>query len=101
MPQIGRRNALKLLSGSFVLASFPWTETASGEGSSDKSAADGTLALLFDGSLRTQVLFRGRALTPFQSSEALLLGERRLEAVPFTGNSHEDLKDPRHGSGRR
>jgi alpha-galactosidase len=82
------------------LASFPWAEAAT-TGSPDRTAADGTLALLFDGSLRTQVLFRGKALTPFQSSESLLAGDRVVDAFFFTGNSHEDLNDARHGAGRR
>jgi alpha-galactosidase len=102
MPQTGRRNALKLLSGGFALASFPWARAASEAGSAgDKTAADGTLALLFDGSLRTQVLFRGKPLTPFQASEALLLKDRAVDAFFFSGHTHEDLKDSRHGAGRR
>ncbi len=48
MPQTGRRNALKLLSGSFALASFPWAANAAATGTTvDKTAADGTLALSF------------------------------------------------------
>jgi alpha-galactosidase len=102
MPQPGRRNALKLLSGSFALASFPWARAASEAGSAgDKTAADGTLALLFDGSLRTQVLFRGKPLTPYQTSEALLLKDREVEAFSFSEHTHEDIKDSRHGAGRR
>jgi alpha-galactosidase len=102
MPQTGRRNALKLLSGSFALASFPWAEAASRAGeTAAKTAADGTLSLLFDGALRTRVLYRGNPLTPFQASEALLLAGRAVETFAFGAHSHEDLDDPRHGSARR
>jgi alpha-galactosidase len=101
MPHTGRRNALKLLSGSFALASFPWAQAASPAGSVGGTAADDTLALLFDGSLRTRVLFRGKPLTPFQSSESLLLGKRQLDTFSFGGHTHEDLADPRHGAGSR
>jgi alpha-galactosidase len=102
MPQTGRRNALKLLSGSFALASFPWADAASpGAGTGASSAADGTLSLLFDGALRTRVLFRGNPLTPYQASEALLLRDRTVEAFAFGAHSHDDLADPRHGAGRR
>jgi alpha-galactosidase len=103
MPPTGRRNALKLLSGSFALASFPWARAAdTAAGAADgRSAADGTLALLFDGSLRTRVLFKGKPLTPFQASEALLLADRAIDSFTASGITHEDLNDPRHGAGRR
>jgi alpha-galactosidase len=102
MPETGRRNALKLLSGSFVVASFPWP-LASGAASSaeDRAAADGTLALLFDGSLRTRVQFRGRPLTTYQPSETLLTKDHVIDAFAFRGHTHEDLKGARHGAGRR
>ena len=68
----------------------------------DRTAADGTLALLFDGSLRTRVLLRGKPLTPFQPSEALLLDGPGDRCLRFRRpHAHEDLKDPRHGAGRR
>jgi alpha-galactosidase len=102
MPQTGRRNALKLLSGSFALASFPWAEAASPGGEAGaRRADDGTLALLFDGTLRTRVLLRGHPVTPYKASEALLLGDRAVEAFTFATHTHQDLDDPRHGAGRR
>jgi alpha-galactosidase len=101
MPQTGRRNALKLLSGSFALASFPWAQGAPGAGPSDTTAADGTLALSFDGILRTRVFLRGKPLTDYQASEALLLEARVIDAFTFVSHTHEDLKDPRHGAARR
>lgn len=103
MPQTGRRNALKLLSGGFVVASFPWAEAALAgtAASADRAAADGTLALLFDGSLRTRVVFKGKPLTAFQPSEALLLEKRAIDSFAFTHITHEDFTDPRHGAGRR
>jgi alpha-galactosidase len=107
MPPTGRRNALKLLSGSFALASFPWADGFAAAGASvsaapdDKTAADGTLALLFDGSLRTRVLYRGKPLTPFQASEALLLTDRVADTFAFASLTHEDFKDPRHGAARQ
>ena len=67
MPQTGRRNALKLLSGSFALASFPWADLAMSEEANPRGATtppDGRLAILFDGEMRTRVLFRAKALTP-------------------------------------
>jgi alpha-galactosidase len=101
MFQPGRRNALKILSGSFALASFPWAERALGAAPAGEAAADDTLALLFDSSLRTRVLLRGKPLTPFQASESLLLEKRAIDTFASTGHTHEDFKDPRHGAGRR
>jgi alpha-galactosidase len=103
MPHPGRRNALKLLSGSFALASFPWAGAHGSDAQRDEdpAAADGTLALLFDRSLHTRVLYRNEALTPFQASEALLLADRIVDTFIFSGHAHEDLKDARQGAGRR
>jgi alpha-galactosidase len=102
MPQTGRRNALKILSGSFALASFHWAQGAvSSAVTGDTTAADGTLALSFDGTLRTRVFLRGRPLTTYQASEALLLSDRVIDAFTFVSHTHEDFKDPRHGAARR
>ena len=103
MPQTGRRNALKLLSGSFALASFPWADGALAISTSpdDPVASDDTLSLEFDGTLRTRVLLRGQALTSYQASEALLLKDGTIDEYSFSGHTHEDLNDPRHGAGRR
>jgi alpha-galactosidase len=98
----GRRNALKLLSGGFALASLPLARAeTSREVANDRTAADGTLALIFDGNLHTRVLLRGKPITPFQASEALILEDRAIEKFAFRTHTHEDLQDPRHGAGRR
>ena len=102
MPHSGRRNALKFLSGSFALASFPWANAAIGTPAGNRTATDGTLALLFDGSLRTRVMFRGKPLTPYQPSEALLLKDRVVDDFRFASHSHEDLPGTGpHGPARR
>ena len=101
MHPTGRRNALKLLTGSFALASFPWELASAAAPGMARTAADGTLALDFDGNLRTRLLLRGKALTPYQSSESLLLANGVVDAFAFQSHSHEDLEDPRHGAGRR
>ena len=102
MPQTGRRNALKLLSGSFALASFPWAQGAgSATGAGKQTVADGTLALSFDGNLHSRVLLRDKPLTPYQASETLRVGDRTIDAFVFASHTHEDFQDPRHGVGRR
>jgi alpha-galactosidase len=102
---IDRRIALKLVSGSFVLGSLG-TKAAFGatpqvETVGDKTASDGTLAFAFDDSLRTKVSFRGKALTPYQRSESLLVGERAIDAFAFAGHTIADLQHPLHGAARR
>ena len=99
MPQPGRRNALKLLSGGFVLASFPWelTSANSPKTTAGQSFGDGTIGLLFDETMRTSVYWRGQALTPFQDSERLLLKDGKRPAFTLTDNSSETLADPKHG----
>jgi alpha-galactosidase len=101
MPQTGRRNALKLISGSFALASFPWELAGAHALKAGKEASDGTLAVLFDGSMRTQVVFRGQPLTPYQTSESLLLKDKAIENFSFTGHVPEIHQDSRHGAGSR
>jgi alpha-galactosidase len=101
MPQIGRRNALKLLSGSFALASFSWSPWSAAAASRDESVGDGTLALLFDGSLHSRIIFQGRPLTPYEPGEALLLQSGALESFAFVSHAHEEFLDPMHGAGHR
>ena len=104
-----RRNALKLVSGSFILAAYgvpalgaEFGETVVGEPRpGDKTASDGTLALAFDELLRTRVSMGGKALTSFQASEVLLLESRAIEAFAFSGHTISDLQTPRHGAARR
>src|SRR5689334_11582493 len=104
-----RRNALKLVSGSFVLAAYgvpvlgaEFGEKVVGEPRpGDKTASDGTLALAFDDMLRTRVSMGGKVLTPFQSSEVLLLESRAIEAFAFSSHTISDLQTPRHGAARR
>jgi alpha-galactosidase len=103
MIQPGRRNALKLLSSGFVLASFPWelasaTAPATGAGG---ILGDGTLGLLFDDALRTRVIWRGQPLTPFQDSEQLLLKDARSPAFARHAHESEVIADPKHGKGAR
>src|SRR5690242_10201814 len=83
MHEPGRRNALKLLSGGFVLASFPW-ELAQGNATvSGKTVADGTLGLLFDDTMRTRVIWRDQPLTAFDQSEMLLLKGGKTPAFAY------------------
>ena len=103
MPRVGRRKALKLVSGSFALASLPWPNlgAAASVGPGTLAASDGTLSLEFDPQLRSRVLFRGKALTAFQPGEVLLTENGVIDAFEFTAQARERVKDRRHGAGHR
>jgi alpha-galactosidase len=101
MPSSGRRNALKLLSGSFALASFPWVNARAAAESANQSADDGRLFLSFDSSLRSRIGVRGKVLTSYEYSESLLTAAGAIEAFAARGKTQEDLQDPRQGAARR
>src|SRR5687767_4555655 len=107
---IDRRIALKLVSGSFVLGSLgtkaAFGATPQAETVGDKTASDGMLALAFDDSLRTKVSFRGKALTPYQKSESLVIGDGStvngtVDAFAFASHTVADLQHAMHGAARR
>lgn len=103
MPPIGRRSLLKLLPASAALASLPLAASraaAAVAGTPARAIAqDGVLAIGFDGELRTRLLRNGRAVTPWQASESLLLKEGPVEQFRFRSDAREAVDDPRHGAG--
>jgi alpha-galactosidase len=78
---------------------MPWSR-GHAAGNGELTFSDGTLALSFDKSLRSSVALRGRALTGFQPSDALLLESGAIDSFRFTSNDAGDVNDPRHGKGR-
>ena len=103
MPAIGRRAVLKLAAGSAALAALPWVPgRALAARSIPMSAQDELLSLQFDRMLRTRLAYRGKALTPFQASETLLLKDGGVvDAFAFGSEDRQPLDDPRHGPGLR
>ena len=97
----GRRNALKLFSGGFVLASFPWELASAATPGAAQAIDDGTLGLLFDGAMRTRVIWRGQPLTAFDASESLLLKGDRVPSFTYAKHVPSMVDDPRHGKGAR
>jgi alpha-galactosidase len=83
------------------VASFPWELASAKAEDAGNPVSDGTLALLFDGSLRSRVVFRGKPLTPFEASESLLLAKGRVDAFSFISHVPEGFVDPRHGKATR
>jgi alpha-galactosidase len=102
MPRVGRRNALKLVSGSFAVASLPWPGVGASAGpAGDRTAGDGTLSVSFDSNLHSRIALRGNPLTDFEASEALVLETGVVDAFESTGQTAERIKHARHGVGRR
>jgi alpha-galactosidase len=101
MAPLGRRTALKLVSGSFALAALPWSRVSWAATTGDKTASDGTLSITFNRTLHSRIAFRDQALTAFQASEVLLFEDRVLDAFEFTNHTREQIQDQRHGVGQR
>lgn len=103
MPPIGRRALLKFATGSAALAALPWGQArAFSAGKQARLVAeDGVLSIAFNPSLHTRIAANGKALTPYQASETLLLKSGPVEDFAFKAHQDEAVNDPRHGLGRR
>ncbi len=102
MSKLGRRTALKLVSGSVAWAAIPWAQGATNPGTTARVVAnDKLLSIAFDQTLRTSIAARGQAITGYESSECLLLKEGVLDAFDLTDHGSEALNDPAQGVGRR
>lgn len=102
MSKLGRRTALKLVSGSVAWASIPWAQGATNTDANARAVAnDKQLSIAFDQQMRTRLIVRGETLTRYESSECLLTKAGVLDAFELTTNSAEAVNDPAQGSGRR
>ena len=89
MPPIGRRTALKLIAGSvagsMAWSAAPWVRAATAAPAPDGRAGDAVLSIGFDKRMHTRVWRRGKPLTGWQPSEALLLAAKvRLRPILMT-----------------
>lgn len=108
MPTIGRRAAIKLVTGSVAAVAVPWIAMPRAQAASRLStgagkavAQDDLLAVVFDGSLRTRLARGGVFATPWQASEVLLLEGGELGDFAFAGQRTATVNDPRHGAGQQ
>ena len=106
MPPIGRRTVLKLVAGSMAggaaVATLPWAQSAQrGSQGAVATVQDPALTIRFDQRLHTALSFKGKALTPYQPSESLLLAESELHDFTFTGQQELQVNDPVHGAGHQ
>jgi alpha-galactosidase len=75
--------------------------TAAATPNGELTFSDGTLSLSFDKALRCSVGLKDRSLTPFDSSEALLLETGAVEDFRFASNDAQDLRLPGHNQARQ
>ena len=106
MPPIGRRTVLKLVAGSMAggaaVATLPWAQSA--QRASQGAVAtvqDPALTIRFNQHLHTALSFKGKALTPYQPSESLLLAGSEVHDFTFTGQQELQVNDPVHGAGHQ
>jgi alpha-galactosidase len=106
MPPIGRRTLLKFVAGG-VAGGAAWANlpialaAPGGSGGGGAAAGDAALTIAFDHRLHTRLVANGKALTPYQPSESLLLADGAIEDFAFTGHQERPLSDARHGAGRQ
>jgi alpha-galactosidase len=104
---MGRRTVLKLVAGGVAggvaWATLPWAQSAAFRGGKGAVAVvqDPALTISFDSGLHTALASGGKALTPYQASETLLLADGALEDFALTGQHELALNDPRHGPGHQ
>lgn len=110
MPPIGRRSLLKYVAGSVAGAAAwsvaPWARAAATDtavaADGAPAIADAVLSIAFDRRMHTQLSARGKRLTGYQPSEALLLADgSALADFALSGQRTHALDDPRHGRGRQ
>ncbi|CAM5512448.1 hypothetical protein SANTM175S_07723 [Streptomyces antimycoticus] len=67
----------------------------------DVGVGDTSITLEFDDQLRSRVALKGVDLTRFDAGEALLVGDKAIEAFAYRGHRTRDTRHPRHGAGVR
>ncbi|MFJ8825518.1 glycoside hydrolase family 36 protein [Streptomyces sp. NPDC102467] len=108
MTDMNRRSVLKVALGGAGLAALP----AVAMGASPAAAApnshpdlvgvgDTSITLEFDDQLRSRVALKGVDLTRFDAGEALLVGDKAIEAFAYRGHRTRTTRHPRHGAGVR
>ncbi len=106
MLPIGRRTVLKLVAGSMAggaaVAALPWAQSAQrGSKGAVATVQDPALTISFDRRLHTALSSKGKALTPYQPSESLLLAGSEVHDFTFTGQQELQVNDALHGAGHQ
>ncbi|MFD6286845.1 glycoside hydrolase family 36 protein [Streptomyces sp. NPDC060205] len=108
MTDMNRRSVLKVALGGAGLAAFPTVamgaSPAAAAPNSDPDlvgVGDTSITLEFDDQLRSRVALKGVDLTRFDAGEALLVGDRTIEAFAYRGHRTRTTRHTRHGAGVR
>ena len=102
MTAIKRRTVLKLASGTAALTLLPGARAAIPIPKDARAVAcDSALSIAFDATLKTALTARGKALTPWQTSESLLVAAGDAQSFSFVAERAEPLQDAARGPGRR
>ncbi|HEX2133542.1 MAG TPA: glycoside hydrolase family 36 protein [Actinophytocola sp.] len=103
MADLKRRTVLKVALGSAGLAALPagTAAAAPNRGPDLVGVGDTSIMLEFDDQLRSRVALRDAAVTRFDASEVLVLGDTTIDAFAYRGHRTRDTWHPRHGAGVR
>ncbi|MCT2581827.1 glycoside hydrolase family 36 protein [Actinophytocola gossypii] len=107
MADLNRRTVLKVALGGAGLAAFPALTGAGAAAATPDhepdlvGVGDTSITLEFDDQLRSRVALEGTAVTRFDASEALLLGDTTIDAFSYRGHRTHRTWHPRHGAAVR
>ncbi|WP_435154135.1 glycoside hydrolase family 36 protein [Amycolatopsis sacchari] len=105
MANMQRRTVLKVALGGAGLAAFPVlagggaAAATPGRPPGFAGVGDSSITVEFDDRLRSRVTLAGKAVTRFDASEALVLGDRTIEEFSYRGHQTRDTWHPQHGPG--
>jgi alpha-galactosidase len=108
MADMNRRTVLKVALGGAGLAALPALTGGVGSAAATPNrrpdlvgVGDTSITVEFDDRLRSRVSLRGTGITGFDAGEALVLGDRTIDAFTYVGHQTRATHHPRHGAGVR
>ncbi len=108
MTDMNRRSVLKVALGGAGLAALPAVAMSTSPADAAPNShpdlvgvGDSSITLEFDDQLRSRVALKGVDLTRFDAGEALLVGDKAIEAFAYRGHRTRATRHPRHGAGVR
>lgn len=106
MANMKRRTVLKVALGGAGAAAFPVLAGGAGSAAAAPNrgpdlvgVGDTSITVEFDDKLRSRVALKGTNVTRFDAGEALLLGNRTIDAFAYRSHQTRKTWHPRHGAG--
>ncbi|SMD27110.1 glycoside hydrolase family 36 protein [Kibdelosporangium aridum] len=106
MANMKRRTVLKVALGGAGAAAFPVLAGGAGSAAAAPNrgpdlvgVGDTSITVEFDDKLRSRVALKGANVTRFDAGEALLLGNRTIDAFAYRSHQTRKTWHPRHGAG--